>query len=241
MFAIACFALVSGFRTRVWKDSVTLWTDVLAKNPTCTLALINRAQALIGAGQFERAAMDCGRVVALSPRDARAFDQYGGALDYCGRYREAVAVLDRGVALDSTIHSLYVSRGVAYAGLGLDGPALRDFTHALRIDPTDTNGRLERGRLYLDRLRRNDLAAADYAEVLRHEPGNATAGCNLGLALARGGRLADALRQLDRVAETSPRMAKVYEIRARVWAALGDTVRARSDEALARTLAGAGG
>jgi tetratricopeptide (TPR) repeat protein len=237
---IAGFALISGFRTRVWKDSVTLWTDVLAKSPACTLALVNRAQALIDAGQFSRAAGDCEKVVALNPRDARAYDQYGGALDYCGRYREAVTVLDRGVALDSTNHSLYVSRGVAYAGLGQDGPALRDVTRALSIDPTDTNARLQRGRLYLDRLRRYDLAAADYAEVLGRDPGNATAGCNLGLALARGGRLTDALRQLDRVAETSPRMAKVYEIRATVRAALGDSVRARSDQARAQALAGAG-
>jgi tetratricopeptide (TPR) repeat protein len=37
--------------------------------------------------------MDCQRVVTLSPRDARAFAQYGGTLDYCGRYREAVALL----------------------------------------------------------------------------------------------------------------------------------------------------
>jgi Flp pilus assembly protein TadD len=133
-----------------------------------------------------------------------------------------------------------VSRGVAYAGLGQDGPALRDVTRALSIDPTDTNARLQRGRLYLDRLRRYDLAAADYAEVLGRDPGNATAGCNLGLALARGGRLTDALRQLDRVAETSPRMAKVYEIRATVRAALGDSVRARSDQARAQALAGAG-
>jgi len=238
--AIAGFALISGFRARVWKDSVTLWTDVIAKYPTCTIALTNRSMAFVATGQFGRAAMDCQRVVTLSPRDARAFAQYGGTLDYCGRYREAVAVLDRGVALDSTNHSLYTNRGAAYVGLGQDGPALRDFTRALNIHPTSTNARLQRGVLYLDRLQRYDLAAADYAEILGREPGNVTARCNLGLALYRSGSFADALRQMNLAAETSPRTAKVYEIRALVWAALGDSVRARSDQATTQALAGMG-
>ncbi len=238
--AIACFALMSGLRARVWKDSVTLWTDVIAKYPASTIALTNRSMAFVAIGQFGLAARDCERVVALRPRDASAYAQYGGALDYCGRYREAVVVLDRGVALDSTIHSLYTNRGAAYIGLGLDGPALRDFTRALSLDSTSANARIQRGYLYLERLREYDLAAADYAAILGRDPGNVVARCNLGLALYRGGRLTDALRQMNLAAETSPRMAKVYEIRAMVQAALGDSVQARSDQATAQALAGTG-
>lgn len=238
--AIAGFALISGFRAQVWKDSVTLWTDVIAKYPSCTIALTNRAMAFVATGQFGRAAMDCERVVTLRPRDASALAQYGGALDYCGRFREAVTVLDRGVALDSTNHSLYTNRGTAYAGLGQDGPALRDFTRALRIDPASTNARLQRAYLYLERLQQYDLAAADYAEVLGRDPANAAAGCNRGLALYRGGRLADALRQMDRAAQTWPRMVQVYEIRAMIQAALGDSASYRSDLATAQALAGIG-
>jgi tetratricopeptide (TPR) repeat protein len=225
----------------VWKDSVTLWTDVLAKYPASALALTNRSQALVGAGQFDRAAADYEQLVALSPRSALALREYAGALYLCGRYREAVAVLDRGVALDSTDLSLYMSRGAVYAQMGLEEPALLDFTHALRIKPTDTGARLGRGRFYLERLGRYDLAAADFAEIVGREPENAAAGCYLGLALYRGGRLADALRQMDRAAEDWPRMAKVYEIRAMVRAALGDSLRARSDAATAQVLAGVGG
>lgn len=238
---LVCFAIMSAFRARVWKDSAELWTDALAKYPDCTLALTNRSLAYAHRGQYGLAVRDCESLVALSPRDALAFCQYGGVLVLCGRYREAVAVLDRGVALDSTDHRLYVNRGAAYAGLGLDGPALRDFTHGLRIQPADRGGRLGRGQLYLDWLKRYDLAAADYAEVLRLDPGNSVAGCNLGLALYRGGRLTDALRQMNRAAETSPRLGKVYEIRAMIWAAMGDSVRARSDEATAKALDGVGG
>lgn len=238
--AIAGFALISGFRAQVWKDSVTLWTDVIAKYPACTIALTNRSMAFVATGQFGRAAMDCERVVSLSPRDAGALAQYGGTLDYCGRYREAVAVLDRGVALDSTNHSLYTNRGAAYAGLGQDGQALRDFTRALSLDPASTNARIQRAYLYLERFQQYDLAATDYAQVLGREPGNVVASCNLGLALYRGGRFADALRQMDRAAESSPRTAKVYEIRSIVRAALGDSVGARSDQETAQAMAGMG-
>jgi tetratricopeptide (TPR) repeat protein len=237
---IAGFSIISGFRAQVWKDSVTLWTDVIAKYPACTIALTNRSMAFVATGQFGRAAMDCERVVTLRPRDASALAQYGGTLDYCGRYREAVAVLDRGVALDSMNHSLYTNRGTAYAGLGQNEPALRDFTRALSIDPASSNARLQRAYLYLERFQQYDLAAADYAEVIGRDPANAPAGCNRGLALYRGGRFADALQQMDRVVETAPRMAKAYEIRAMIHAVLGDSVRARSDQATAQAMAGMG-
>jgi tetratricopeptide (TPR) repeat protein len=238
--AIAGFALISGFRAQVWKDSVTLWTDVIAKYPACTIALTNRSMAFVATGQFGRAAMDCERVVTLRPRDASALAQYGGTLDYCGRYREAVTVLDRGVALDSMNHSLYTNRGTAYAGLGQNEPALRDFTRALSLDPASTNARLQRAYLYLERLQQYDLAAADYVEILGRDPANVMASCNLGLALYRGGRFADALQQMDRAAATWPRMAKVYEIRSVVRATLGDSVGARSDQATAQAMSGMG-
>ena len=233
---LAGFALVSALRTRAWRDTVTLWSDVLAKYPDCTLALTNRSMAWISAGQPDRALADCERLVALSPRSTSALIQYGGALYQCGRYREAVAALDRGVALDSTDHRLYVNRGVVYARMAMSDAALRDFDRGLALDPTDSGARMGRGQLHLQRPGDYDLAAADFAEVVAREPGNVAAGCDLGLALYRGGRFADALRQLDHAAAAWPRAAKVYEIRAMVRVALGDSAGARSDAATAQTL-----
>jgi len=100
----------------VWSDSVTLCTDVLAKYPTSTLALDNRAQRLMVTGQFDRAVVDFAKVVTLSPRFAGALRDCGGALYSCGRHREALAVLDRGVALDSTDRNLCMSRGTTGCG-----------------------------------------------------------------------------------------------------------------------------
>jgi protein O-mannosyl-transferase len=236
---IACFALMSTFRTRVWKDGMTLWQDVLAKYPDCAVALFNRSSLCMDEGRFDLAAADGKRLVELRPRDVIAWSQYGGALALCRRFREAVAVLDRGIALDSTSHRLFVNRGAAYAGLGADSAALRDYARGLQLEPTDTGGRLGRGNLYM-KLQRFDLAAADYAEVVAREPGNSLAGCNLGAALYRGGRLAEALRQMDRAAETWPQLERVYLIRSLVREAMGDSVQARSDLATAQTLHVAG-
>jgi tetratricopeptide (TPR) repeat protein len=237
---IACFALLSGLRTRAWRDGEALWTDVLAKYPSCTLALFNRSSLYMDLGRNDAAATDAARLVALRAQDPLALNQYGAALNARGRYREAVSVLDRGVAIDSTNHRLYVNRGVAYAGLGMDAPALRDLTHGLRIEPTDSPARLARGNLYADRLQRDDLAAADFAEVVAREPEHAIARCNLGLVLYRSGRLLDALEQLNRAAESAPRSPKVYQVRARVWAALGDSSRALSDVITMQSLGDAG-
>jgi protein O-mannosyl-transferase len=233
--AIACFALMSAFRTRVWKDGMTLWTDVLAKYPDCSLALINRSSLCMDVGRADLAAADCGRLVALHPHDAVALSQYGGALALCRRFREAVAVLDRGIALDSTSHRLFVNRGAAYAGLGSDSAALQDYARGLRLEPTDTGGRLGRGNLYM-KLQRYDLAAADYAEAVAREPGNSLAECNLGAALYKAGRFTEALRQMDRAAGTWPQLERVYLLRALIREAMGDSVQAQSDLATAQTL-----
>jgi tetratricopeptide (TPR) repeat protein len=238
--AIACFALVSGLRARVWRDSIALWSDVLAKYPDCTLALSNRSLARLGRGESDLAVQDCERLVALSPRSVPALIQYAGALQASGREPEAVAALDRGVALDSTDARLFVNRGVVQARMGRVEAALRDFTRALALDPADRGGRLGRGQLYLQRLGRYDLAAGDFAAAAEREPNDATAGCYFGLALYRAGRYAEALRQLDHAVATWPRLANAYGFRAQVRAALGDTAGARGDLATAEALSVAG-
>jgi protein O-mannosyl-transferase len=237
--AMAGFALISTFRTRVWKDSPTLWADVLARYPDCAIALFNRASLHMDAGRADLAAADGEKLVALRPRDPEAWSQYGGALALGGRFGEAVAVLDRGIALDSTNHRLFVNRGAAHAGLGADSAALRDYTRGLRLQPTNPGGRLARGNLYMKR-QEFDLAAADYAVALANDPGNSLAGCNLGAALYRAGRFTEALQQMDRAAGRWPRLQRVYFIRALVWAALGDSSRYQGDLMTAQSLPATG-
>ena len=54
-------------RSRVWHDSVSLWTSVIERDPQLALPYVSRSQAWFMSGDLEGAIRDVDRAIALSP------------------------------------------------------------------------------------------------------------------------------------------------------------------------------
>lgn len=65
--SLALFGTVTFLRCQTWKDSLTLWNDVIGKYPMIPLAYNNRALALRDAGRLEEAVADYTRAIELLP------------------------------------------------------------------------------------------------------------------------------------------------------------------------------
>lgn len=65
--ALALLAAISFQRCRVWKDSLSLWNDVIAKYPVIPLAFHNRASALKAVNRLSEAHEDYSRAITLLP------------------------------------------------------------------------------------------------------------------------------------------------------------------------------
>ncbi len=96
--AAALFMYLSYHRCEAWRDSLTLWNDIIEKCPS-TPAYYNRGTTLLLNHQCDRAAEDLTRAIAGCPTLALAYSNRGAAYYMMGRYELAIADFNAALAL----------------------------------------------------------------------------------------------------------------------------------------------
>jgi WD40 repeat protein/tetratricopeptide (TPR) repeat protein len=174
----------------------------------------------------ELAAMN--RRLAANPDDADALIHRGWLFHERKRWPASIADLESRLRLrpdDADVCWL-----LAEAHQGMDNPAdaLAAFSRRLDRAPEDRDVRFERGRLALA-LARPDLALDDFTRLLAAEPNLGRARYRLAQTLFRLGRHREALAHLDILILKAPQDDALYQLRATVREALGDSDQARGD------------
>jgi tetratricopeptide (TPR) repeat protein len=102
VFLIMVTAILSSLswqRTKVWKNSVTLWSDVLKKYPNSTIAYNNRGAAYIDQGDYDEGIADCTRAIQITPDFADAYfnraSAYRGKGDIVNALADGKAYLEK--------------------------------------------------------------------------------------------------------------------------------------------------
>lgn len=98
--------------------------------------LSNRSVIFVNRKVFDRAVEDCNRSIALVPDNGATFVNRGAARLGQGRYADALADIDRGLALHTTQPAkAWYNRGRAHEGLGDFAAAAEDYRKALESRP----------------------------------------------------------------------------------------------------------
>ena len=129
--------------------------------------------------------------------------------------------------------------GLAYRQRGELATAERHFRRALEIRPSLAPAWVNLGNL---RLGEGDTggAIAIYREAEARMPDAAEVQYGLGLALARAGRIAEALPHFEAAVRIQPQHRFAHVALARTYRRLGDGARAEREEAIAAALGGGG-
>jgi len=161
---VLCLFVISLGRVGVWKNSVTLFDDVIEKNDRINIAYGNRANARIQAGNFAGALEDCVKLLGLDPGNAKAFYNKGNAESGLERYREAVNDYSRSIALGYLPASVFYNRGTAYYHLGFVDSALADYRLSRTRDDRFADAPYSIGYIILHD-RKDPLASLSYFEA----------------------------------------------------------------------------
>jgi tetratricopeptide (TPR) repeat protein len=163
------YSLLTWQRTQVWRDSLTLWDDVIAAHPEPGIAYLNRGLERFERGDAAGSVRDLTVFLAAQPLDPQAHQARGSALLKIGRVEAALEDFDRAVSLKPDAVEALNNRGAILAARGELSRAIDDFSRALAVDPRHRPALANRARAR-ESLGDRAGAAQDLARLRALEP-----------------------------------------------------------------------
>jgi predicted TPR repeat methyltransferase len=175
--------------------------------------------------QLEAAAEVYRRVIEAAPDHPRAL-QYAGVLAHQqGRTDEAMALLEKSLALAPAQADGYSNLGIVVQAAGKLELAIAAYQRAIAIDPGHANAYSNLG-VVLRAAGRPSESEAAYREAIRLNPRHIDAYTNLGILLNALNRTEEAARCFSTVITLGPRHREARKLLALAHCTLGETAEA---------------
>lgn len=159
--------LISYERTKVWRNSITLWTDTTKKLPNNWGVWDALAEAYISAGDNEGAARAYDKVFSMKPDFMNEDSKEIKALNNAGAIFMERGDFERSRSLLETLTTKYPEYSPGFINLGFNAKLQGDsanaekaYRRALEIDPDNTSALMAMGTLF--REKGNLAGARDY-------------------------------------------------------------------------------
>jgi tetratricopeptide (TPR) repeat protein len=204
------FSVTTWHRNKVWKNSFTLWSDVINKNPLVTVAYYNRGVAKFNAKDFSGAADDYSKAIQLKPDYAEAYRNRGESRARLQNYAGAVEDFDRAIAVNPDDAEAFFNRGNAKNRLKDYAGALADFDKYLLMKPDHVDAYFNRAKSK-NALRDYEGVVRDLSKVIELSPNNAVAFNNRGIARAILGDYEGAAKDFNRAIQTRPDYKEAHD------------------------------
>ncbi len=182
--ATLIFGIITFYRTQVWKNSNTLWSDVIEKYPNAPVPRTNRANyisrlAIDPAHKNEADALrqqaleDCNIALEIKPTHKAGYETRGLIYLDLNRNKEALADAESLIKLDPENKLGYDIRGSAYGRLNEPEKAFADFNKCLSLSQDNHRAFNNRGALLLNYYKKYSEALTDFNKAISlHPQGN---------------------------------------------------------------------
>jgi tetratricopeptide (TPR) repeat protein len=196
------FAHGSYVRNAVWKDTLTLFSDVIDKHPDAGIAYNNRGNILRDQNDFKGALEDYNRAIELNYHDA--YNNRGILRNRMHDYKKALADFDKALEGKTDRETAYYNRGIAKLNLEDFTGAVEDFGKAIEINPRYADAYNNRGFVRYEKL--SDFAGAirDFDAAIKLNPSEPDLYYNRGNAKMLAGNFEGALADYDKVLQMHP-------------------------------------
>ena len=210
---VGLLSVLSFNRVAVWKDSISLWSDVIEKDELAVVAYNNRGSALKEVNRVQDAIADFTKAIGYKPDYKSSLYNRGTAYKDINKLPEALADFNKALLLDPNFVEAYHNRGLTYDLMGQAELAIKDFNKALTFDANDVKVYVNRGVCY-GKTNRMDLAIADFNKALVIDPKNSDAYSDLGLAHSHKQIYDKAIEYYNKAIELKPKFTDAYFNRA---------------------------
>ena len=136
MLLIVSNAALTYQRNKVWKNEITMWSDVILKSPNKARGYLNLGYAYGNEKQWDKAILNFNKVNQISPKKhAAAYYNLGIAYWTIEQKELAMDNYTTAIKVDSNYADAYYGRGVGYYYLNEYDKALADYSKAISIKP----------------------------------------------------------------------------------------------------------
>jgi protein O-mannosyl-transferase len=232
-FVILCGLTFS--RTRDWRDSETLWTDVIRKYPETALAYSNRGVVKLNSNRAAEALEDFNKALKYNPRYVEAFNNRGNALGKMQLYDQEIEAYTQALRIAPGYTTARFNRGLAYANANRHDLALKDYEEVQKQDPLNPKLYYSKAMAYRN-LGRDSLALAGYTRAAELDPSFSDAWTNRGNIYFRQGRFEEAIRDYNEALRIDPSSGKSWYNRSAAWFSRKDYQKALEDALKAQSL-----
>jgi len=226
-------------RNKVWKNDLSLWSDVIEKAPTKARAYVNRARAFTDLKEYELAHADLDRASRLDPTLVEIYANRASINLILGDFDATIADCGKAIGLGTNssiaLSRIFYSRGSAFLMKRELDSALADLSSAVSNDPTYAEAYNNRGYAYWLK-KESENAVREFTSALRCNPRYGKALTNRAIAFIDLKRPRDAVADLDGAIALQPDNVDAFVQRARANSILGDIVKAHADSAAALRL-----
>jgi protein O-mannosyl-transferase len=213
----------------IWRDSITLWTSVIMKEPdTVPMAYVNRGAALQKKGLYDKAAADYEEAIALDPSAYRAYISLGSVLEQMGQFDGAMGAVGRAIALNPSSSEAYRNRGTLFEKTGRFDEAIADYTRAINLRPSYYEAYNNRG-LTFAKIGQFERSITDYNDAISINPRYYNAYLNRGVAYTLTAQYDKALEDFNRSVSLGLNDPAAYYNRGMLYRRTGNTERAILD------------
>ena len=189
---LGSYTLATVKRLPVWSNNVTLWQDVVNKNPDNVKARYNLGVAYMKKGQIEAAINEHENVLKLAPGHSSARLMLGEEYLKLGQPEKG-----------------YYNLSLHYLLTGKHRQLIRALHNLIAANPNNSWAHLNLGQQYL-KTGHLEESEGELREAVRLAPDNAAAYNSLGILYINRRRTDDALMMITRAIRLEPRRAELY-------------------------------
>jgi tetratricopeptide (TPR) repeat protein len=201
---LAVFFFRAQVQVGVWKNSETLWTNVLQYYPNATEAYKSRGNFYGKTGKIEAALADLQQAAVKGSRDAGVFNGLGNCYGMKNDLDKAMEAYNQGIALNADNGELFFNRGITHDKKHQYAEAIADYQQALQYLPAKKYQIMSaRGYAYLMNKQYAE-AVADFDVVLQLPDPTAELYHNRAIAKFNLKDYAGATKDLERAAQLAP-------------------------------------
>lgn len=236
LFFIGTLSYTTFERCKVWKNTETLWTDVLSKYPQVDMAYKNRGNFYAERNQFDKALNDFNNCIALNQRDAKVYSNRGNIYGLQKKFDLSLADYSTSITLQSKDNlEAYLNRAITLSMMKEYKRSFEDFDKALAISPNSLKIFQNRAYSYLGN---GDFEKSikDYDFVISQTPKESGAYFFRAYDYFQLNKYTEAIRDNSKAIELNPAYTAAYFNRSVSFKSIGNFKSAMEDALKAKEL-----